>query len=172
MPSTPSDLDDSESLHSLDEPQQSAGHHLQSLFTATKTVLRDRAARTTTFGFLFLINILLLSVCVLHLLFALRVAQLTTNTMQQLRPGPLPSRLLLRNGPRPSQSTVPLPLAFIRNLSLPPARPTHRQRPLCRLPRRPNPPRCSRGLLARIEPAQREHGGAPPCGTRDGTSVL
>ncbi|ORY54283.1 sterol-sensing domain of SREBP cleavage-activation-domain-containing protein [Leucosporidium creatinivorum] len=61
LPSTPSDLDDGELLDSEPEPS-GRSQQLYSVLAASKTVLRDRAARTTTFGFLFLIDALLYSV--------------------------------------------------------------------------------------------------------------
>lgn len=57
LPSTPSDLDEGELLdHELESTTK---QHLVSFYEATKGVLRDRAARTTTFGCLFLIDGLL-----------------------------------------------------------------------------------------------------------------
>lgn len=55
MPSTPSEIDDSELPPSLHEPT-SRITQLRSLLATAKTGLRDRAARTATFGIVFFID--------------------------------------------------------------------------------------------------------------------
>lgn len=70
LPSTPSDLDDGELLeYEMDGTTSTTSQHFFSILKTTKSVFRDRAARTTTFGMLFLIDSLLYLAWVLLLFF-------------------------------------------------------------------------------------------------------